>query len=496
MAKNKERIARTGRDWASSASRTMQRVANVLGVIPAGNGAHKKFRRPELEELDKYYENRQYDHLISWEEANASTEEYIRIRERKPRVIYAFAKVLCQRVASKLVGKDNFPTLLIEEDPDTQLFLGLVVKHANLPANLLEPVRRMLNAGGGLVRFYVVDGATKVESYLSKYCYPKFNASGELSSVRIQYVYCDPHDRDEKGKAKEKWYRLDLGPESDVLFDNPPYHENSEPEFTPVSTAKHGLGYVQGEWFRTGENKHSPDGPSLIEDIMSFIDEINYSLSQSSQAVGYNQDPQMTIKGMDTDQLDELVRSAQKAWNMGRDGEATFVESTLNGVDKAKDLRDVVKLGIQDVTRVLMLDPEKFAQHAQSGKAMEQLHGPLVELINEVRPWVEKSIVNLTMKIAVTLLLLREQGVEIGMTLPEGWAPKSFNVTAQWPPIFPMTITDLKEKVGVAVAASSANLIARETGTRWLAKDFNIEDIEAEIAKIGAQPVLNPFGSF
>jgi hypothetical protein len=281
-----------------------------------------------------------------------------------------------------------------------------------------------------------------------------------------------------------------------VLYDNPEYKENSEPQFQVVSVADHGLGFVQAEWFRTGEDKHTPDGPSLVEDITGFIDEMNYSLSQSSQAVGYNQDPQLTISGMDAEQLDQLIKSAQKAWSLGREGKAEFVESSLTGVETADKLRDKVKLGIQDVTRVLMLDPEKFAQHAQSGKAMEQLHGPLVELINEVRPWVEAGITNITLKIAVTLLMLHEAGVETGLEIPAGYKPISLNISVQWPPIFPMTIADLKEKVGVGVAASSANIVSRETITRWLAKDFNIEDIEAEIAKIAAQPVLNPFGSF
>jgi hypothetical protein len=31
---------------------------------------------------------------------------------------------------------------------------------------------------------------------------------------------------------------------------------------------------------------------------------------------------------------------------------------------------------------------------------------------------------------------------------------------------------------------------------KWLAKDFGIEDIEEEKAKIAAQPVINPFGGF
>jgi hypothetical protein len=496
MAGERQLPAEPDRQWSGFMSRTAKRVANNLGIVYGSEqqSGTPRFRRHDLEVLDAYYENRQYEGLAPWDSANK--DEYIPVRMRKPRIIYAFAKVLCQRVASKLVGKDTFPVFLVEDDPETEAFLRLVVKVAKLQSRLMEPVRRTLGAGSGLVRFYFVGGACKVESYLSKYCYPEFTETGELASVRIQYTYPDPTELDEKGKPVEKWYRLDLGQMTDILYDNPVYKPNAQPEFKPVSTATHSLGFVQAVWMRTGEDKHVPDGDALTGDILDFIDEINYSLSQSSTAVSYNQDPQLTISGMDSEQLDDLIRSSAKAWNLGREGKAEFMETTLSGVERAELMRDKVKLGVQDVARVVMLDPEKFAANAQSGKAMEMLHGPLVELVNELRAQFEDLFVTLLLKIAVTMLMLRDAGVDIGIEMPEGWAPKSLNVSVQWPAIFPMTISDLKDKVGVAVAAASGNLISRETLTRWLAKDFSIEDVEAEVAKINAQPVINPFGGF
>jgi len=32
--------------------------------------------------------------------------------------------------------------------------------------------------------------------------------------------------------------------------------------------------------------------------------------------------------------------------------------------------------------------------------------------------------------------------------------------------------------------------------TKWLAKDFGVEDIEEEVRKVNDQPVINPFGGF
>ena len=96
----------------------------------------------------------------------------------------------------------------------------------------------------------------------------------------------------------------------------------------------------------------------------------------------------------------------------------------------------------------------------------------------------------------LTNLIQNERGAPVPVTIPPGFKPKSLNVTTSWPPIFPPTMQDLQQKVQVAVSAAGGNLISRETMTRWLAKDFDIEDIEAEVKKIADQPILNPFGAF
>jgi hypothetical protein len=492
-----------GRQWSGMMSRTAKKVANNLGVIRGdqAGGKLKGFRSQKLEDLDAYYENRQHDKLIDWDQAvKMAAEEngtYIPVRERKPRIQVAFAKMLCQRITSKLIGQKTFPALKVEEDPETELFTKLVLKASGFRSHLLEPMRRCLASGSCFVRFYFVNGIIKIEHFLSKFCYPVFDDAGHLESITIKYVFEDPEDLDDKEKPRKKWYKLELSGTSDIEYDNPLYVESGgEPVFQEAKRVDHNLGFVQGEWLRTSEDKHSPDGYSLNEDILDFIDELNYSLSQSSTAVSYNQDPQLALSGMDVDDIEKLVRSSAKAWNMGRDGKAQFLETNLTGVETAERLRDKIRLGIQDIARIVMMDPEKMMAQAQSGKAMEILHGPMVELIDELRPMVEKYIIALLVKIIITYLILMSQGVETGLEVPPGWSPKSFNLTAVWPPIFPMTMSDLKEKLGVAVQATSASLISRETATRWLAKDFDIEDIEAELAKIAGQPILNPFGSF
>lgn len=485
------------RRFMGIAGRSQLKAANDLGVIMTSTKAiMKKLRKPELELYDSYYESRQYDKLADWDAINESDGSYVPIRKRQPRLQYSYAKVLCSRLSSKLVGSRTFPNFIVEADPDTQEYLKLVVKSSGLKSSISEPVRRALAAGSSLVRFSIVNGSWKIQNFLAKWCFPEFDAIGNLEFVKIQYIYDDEADRDHLNKPKKKWFRMDLSKTTDTLYDNPEVRDGAEPTFKPLKSANHNLGFVQAEWIKTGEVPNSIDGSSVIADIMDFIDELNYSLSQSSTAIQYNQDPQLTISAMDEDEMDKLIKSSMKAWNLGREGKAEFLEAGMSGVEAASDFRDKIKTNIQDLTRVVMLDPEKIVGSAQSAKAMEVLHGPMVELIEELRPQLEKHLTNLVLKMAMTNLVVFTQSGQAPIPIPPGYKPQSLDVTIIWPDIFPPTMEDLQKKVAIATSAAAGNLISRETMTKWLAKDFDIESIEEEVAKIAAQPVINPFGGF
>lgn len=490
---------RRGRNWLGlPKNRTQERIDNNLGIVPAsGVGKVKTYRSEDLEKYGKYIESEQYDHLAPWEACDDAGLDYLPIRKRKPLIIYNFAKKLVDTVSSKLVGDSVFPTLAVEGDPDTTAFLGAVMKASKLKSRTIEAVKEMLISGSAFVRFFVINGAYKIEVYKSNYCYPKFDDAGLLTDIEIKYTYCDEEsESDDEGKEKKKWFRMVLSQTSDILYDNPEV-TGKEPVFTEVSRVEHNLGFVQGEWFRSSDDKHSPDGYSLISDITDFIDSINYSLSQADQAIKYAQEPQGVLSGLDVDDVEKLIRSSSKMWNLGRDGKAQFLEANLSGVERAMELRDKMKTGIADIARVVMLDPEKIVGSAQSGKAMEVLHGPLVELVNEIRPWVEDSLVTLLTKLAVVTLQLHEQGLPIAVSIPPEWGgPQSLAISAVWPPIFPMTMEDLRTKVQIAVQCANASIFSREAMTRWLARDFGIEDIEAELQRVDTQKSLNPFGAF
>lgn len=482
--------------------RVAKRVKNNLGIVRYSEHKSKTdkdgyaYRDPEHEKLDQYYENTQHDHKPEWDQS-CESQDYIQVRKRQPRIQYPFAKVLASRVVGKLIGKNSFPKFKLQDDPDTEEYIRWILKTSHLRSRLIEPSRRMCITGSSFVHFGIVDGAWTFGHYLSKYCYPVFAANGQLEHMTVAYVFEDPSETDLKGKPKKLWFREDYGMETNIRYDNPEVKEGQswqDVSFQVVEEVEHGLGFVQGEWFRTYEMSKEIDGPSFIADILDFMNELDYNLSQSSTAIQYNQDPQLLFKGLTEDDIEALIRSSTKGWNLGKDGEASYLETGLNSVQVAQEFRDSIRLSVQDIARIVLMDPEKMATHAQSGKALEILHGPMIELIDELRPAYEKPLVSLVTKMAVANLKVAKSGNPSPVTVPPKYEPKSLSFDVYWPEYFQKTLEDLRTKVQVAASAGGASLVSRETLTRWLAKDFDIDDVEAELQRIATQPTLNPFG--
>jgi hypothetical protein len=461
-----------------------------------GDGKIKMCRRSYLHVLNSYYDDVYYDGMLDWKEA-AAEEEPPSIYKRKPYLRYNLLKLFSSRVSAKLFGADVWPDLNIEDDPNSEMYYKTIIKESMLQSALLSGGKRLPLNGSMLVRFYIASNTFVVESFNANYCYPSFGPAKELLEVEIRYVYVDEQSFDKDGNPIRRWYRAILGQQADVLFDAPEYKPDVEPVFTPVQVVEHGLGFVQAEWFKTDDVPNYIDGPSLMGDVVPFLDPINYSLTLSQESTDYNTAPQLGVKGVDEDDVEALKRSNSKAWTLGKNGEAQFIESDMGGVEMSMSMRDKNKTFAQDLTRVTLLDPEKIVGSAQSGKAMEILHGPLVELISELRPQAQKHIKSITIKMAAANLIWFQQSGAAPVLVPQGWFPSTTDFSLNWPPVFPLTTQDKQQLVSLVVAAVNGNVISRRTGVKNLAPYFGVEDVEAELQEIVSQPQLSaPFGAF
>lgn len=485
-------------------SRAEKRADQNLGIIQPSSslGVEKRhYRSQVLKKVDDYLYGNQYDGLSPWDDCICADEgSYVKLKDRKPKIIFPFAKVYAERLSSKLCGASTFPKFEIEDDEEADYFLNKVlIKESYFRPNMLSLSKDLVLRTSAFVRFQFSEGVLKYTKYNTNYCYPEFDDAGELESVEIKYVYDTNEVDPQTGKMIKRWYKLELNKTSDVLYDNPIYNENSDPIFEVAETVNHEFGFVQGEWFRYGENVHSPDGEDdpIIYQMCDFIDCLNYNLSLSDQAVNYSTEPQLALMGMDSEDAENLIKSSTKTWLLGREGKAQFIEAGGSGVDGALQQRDNYIKIFQHIARIVLLDPEKMAANAQSGKAMEVMHAPMVELINELRPWMEKSMIKLLQKVSTSIIMLNLIGIETQFIVPPGWQPQSLAIAATWPPIFELTTQDKQQILSIALQAANANMISRDTALRWVQSqgvDFGVEDFDLEIQKVNTQQQFNTFG--
>jgi hypothetical protein len=101
----------------------------------------------------------------------------------------SFAKMLSSRVTSKLIGKQTWPKLTIEDDELSNEYFQAIIKNAKLRSRLLEPMRRNLGSGAVFVRFAIIAGRWKFEHFLSKYCFLRGQGRpGREEKAKIEVV--------------------------------------------------------------------------------------------------------------------------------------------------------------------------------------------------------------------------------------------------------------------------------------------------------------------
>ncbi len=485
-------------------SRSEKRANNNLGVILGNNGfglKGKHHRSDVLKSVDQYLNGSQYAGKVDWDDTYCNdADSYVKMKDRKPKIIFPFAKIFQDRMSSKLVGASTFPKFKIEEDEEAEFFINnVLIPNSYFKAKMLGLSKDLILRTSAFMRYRFVDGNLQMVKYNSNHCYPVFGEDGLLESVEVKYIYTTDEVDPQTGKMIKRWFRLVLDRNADTLYDNPIFHDDVEPEFQVEDFAVHEMGFVQGEWFRIGENQNSPDGEEdpIIYMMRDFIDCLNYNLSQSDKAVNYATEPQLAIKGLDSEDAEELIKSASKTWLLGRDGEAQFLQAGSEGANAAKQQRDDYLKLFQHIARIVLLDPEKMAANAQSGKAMEIMHAPMVELVNELRPWTEKGMVSLLEKISTSIVLLGLKGFETQFTIPKRWMPSNLKAKAIWPPIFELTTQDQQQILSIGLQAANGNIISRDTALRWIQAqgvDFGVEDFEAEMQKVNSQQQFNTFG--
>jgi hypothetical protein len=278
-------------------------------------------------------------------------------------------------------------------------------------------------------------------------------------------------------------------------------------------SATHGLGFFPGAWIQNHVDQQNMDGDADCEGAWQLADTIDRLTSQGVWGSLLNLDPTAVLKYdlAKVDAMGGVKKGSDNALHVGENGDAKYMEMEGTGIEAALKLTAKMEAAYTDLTGYVFLDPATLSGAAQSAKALEYLHQPMLDVADGLRTQYGRAAVKL-------LDVVRRIGlaVQAAAPIPMPDAPDggrrvgvlSFNlpprtveqdgetteelqrfgdsihISLVWPKYFQPTPTDEQVEIGNANTARTGGLVQRRTAVKAVASIFGVEDIDSEVAAI------------
>jgi hypothetical protein len=418
--------------------------------------------------------------------------EYIPIHKRRPSVRYNLCNVVVVDSVSLLFGEGRFPTLTCTEE-DARLALAALVKETCLNG-VMEDAAIRGSVGSIVVRMRVLDGRVFFDAMDTEFLTPKWKVAkpDTLESVTerykvrgadlVEFGYAVATDkRDTKfwfqrvwTDQAEEWYLpLEVG---ETEGDN---KTPKKPTLDADRTVTHSFGFVPLVWIRNLPGGAAPDGACTFAPAVNTQIEIEYQLSQGGRGLRYSSDPTLLIKEP-AGEGGTMVRGGDNAIVVDADGDAKMLEIGGTAVNAVIDYVKVLRELALEAAHGNRSTPDKAAA-AQSGRALELLHEPLIWLADSLRT-----------SYGAGLLALVWMAVRAAEKIPFAVASKPFKVPLdtvielRWGEWFHPTPHDKLEQAQELQISAQAGHISRETAVQLKCKTNDTPDAPAEMARIMA----------
>jgi hypothetical protein len=447
-------------------------------------------RARALDLLRRVLDGTLYDALpYQFHEERSAGGEYIPLRSRRPSVRYALCRIVVEDSVALLFSEGHFPTI-DSADRNTRAALADIVKEARLNQVMTEAAVRgaigsvaiLMRVLRGRVFFGVLD-----TTYLS----PVWDAEAPDTLVSVTEKYkvaaaqliANGYELAEP--SGEYWFMRRWDAQDETWFRPWPTGTNDAPEIDEARTVHHGLGFVPLVWVRnlpglsaTGD---ANDGACTFRAAIETQIEIDYQLSQAGRGLKYSSDPTLLIKEPATTD-NEIIKGAGNALVVSEKGDAKLLE--IGGTASAaviEYVRTLREFALESVHGNRASADRLTA--AQSGRALELMNQGLIWLADNLRvSYGEGALLELARMIlrASQVYRLRVLGGEIAPLDP------SARLALKWPRWYPLSAEDRQKDAQTLATLAGSGQISRETAVKSIADTYDIEDIPAEIARIGS----------
>lgn len=429
-----------------------------------------------------------YDGLRhEFHEERADNGEYIPVAKRRPSVRYNLSRLVVQDSIALLFGEGRFPAIGCE-DAAVHDALADVVEESGLQTVMIEAALRGA-VGSVAVLMRVLSGRLFFDVLDTQFLTPEWRPDAPDTLLRVIERYkVRGEDLRERGYAIADedlsvrfWFSRAWDAEAETWFVPQKLDDDTPPKPDLARTVRHALGFVPMVWIKNLPSGNDIDGACTFRAAIETQIEIEYQLSQAGRGLKYSSDPTLLIKEPAADD-GPLVRSAANALVVSEKGDAKLLEiggtASHAVIEYARALRELALESIHGNRA----NADRMTA-AQSGRALEMLHQPLIWLADKLRT--SYGTQGLLPLLRMVLAARRKMPLMVmGEPMPEMAAKTRLSLV--WPPWFSRTDSDRHQQAGTLAQLHDAGLISRETAVSIVAGEYDQPDADAEMSRIAA----------
>ncbi len=275
--------------------------------------AAQSARAKHMHVLESYVNGTQYHGRPDWFSGECP------LWERAPCIVYPIARTAIDSNVDLVLGEKTFPAISVPHADDVLEDGGLSKDDAELVNRWLcefehyarlRPVATELFAsaqgcGSAVAIVGIRSGRIVVDTTRAAWCTPTLDADGAVLALEIEYPYLT-QTKDASGAwiVEAMMYRRVVDAQQDVTY-APAKLANGVPDWKPVTTIIHGLGFCPVVWYAHQKGCSTVanyDGRAIHEHLLDEITALDFTLSQKHRAAMYAGDPQWTEAGVDSNE--------------------------------------------------------------------------------------------------------------------------------------------------------------------------------------------------
>ena len=430
-----------------------------------------------------------------FDEEKSDAGEYIPLGKRRPAARTRICSTVVNDSVSLLFSEGHFPSVECKDEV-TRETLEAIIKETQLNLVMISAATRG-SVGSVCIHFRVLKSRPFFDALCTAFLTPVWqkDAPDTLECVTERYKlkgkalteagYTVPDDQLNTDfwfqrmwdNTAENWYFPQTKADAD---------EGKEPVLDEFRTVKHQLGFVPMVWVRNLPGGDKIDGaPTFPCEAIDSQIEADYLLSQGGRGLKYQSDPTLHIKEPAFGDSGPVVKGAANAIITGTEGDAKLLEITGDSatavMEWIKALREIALEGMGGNRS----NADKLSA-AQSGRAMELMNQALIWLADKLRiSYGEGALLELLCMIvraADKYPLKNKKGEPLGKT------SQTEAISLRWPAWYPPTYADKQTQATTLSELRSGGLLSQKTSVKSLADSYDIEDVQAEIKQITADP--------